>query len=308
MALPNFFIIGAAKSGTSSLYNALRQHPEIYLSNRKEPGFFAFNGEPPLRAGPGGGFYRRNAVWKAPDYVRLFAGVTNQKAIGEASTCYFDSRVAAQRIRRELPHARLIALLRHPVDRAYSAYTWHRQQGIETCGSFAAAIAAESTRMAENYNHFFAYRDLGLYEKHLSVYFDMFKKENIKIYLFEDIGRQPKVMLADILRFLDVDDTITLSFPRDNVTLWPRSRRLHAWAARKGPWGHPFRFLPAMIGEPLARGLQSLDRRFNLYRPPPLDPETRQSMTGYYREDILRLQDLIGRDLSHWLAGQAVRS
>ena len=132
MAMPNFLIIGAAKSGTTALYHSLKQHPQIYMSPVKEPRFFAFEGETPRFCGPGDDRFVRKFVTNFEDYLRLFEAVTDQIAIGEASTVYLTmSETSSRRIRHHLPHAKLIAVLRHPADRAYSQYQVRFSSGLE---------------------------------------------------------------------------------------------------------------------------------------------------------------------------------
>jgi hypothetical protein len=149
LPLPNFFIIGAPKSGTTALYDSLKQHPEIYMSPVKEPHFFALNEQPPVWAGPAGSYLRQTAVWRPRDYFMLFAGVTNQCTVGEASTRYLRSPLAAQRIKQYLPESKLVAILRQPADRAYSDYVFRIQHGWEAVASFTEALELEDSRRAK---------------------------------------------------------------------------------------------------------------------------------------------------------------
>jgi hypothetical protein len=299
--LPNFFIIGAAKAGTTALYDMLAQHPDIYMSPVKEPRFFATVGEPRLYPGPAGDFLRRVTVWKPPEYAMLFAGVANQRAIGEASAIYMRLPLAAQRIRETLPQSRLIAILRQPAERAYSNYTFMRQHNIEPEPSFEAALAQEDARSQAGWYPGIYYKKNGYYHAQLSVYYALFPPEQIKVVLNEDLRDAPQALLRDLFRFLDVNENFAPEIQRSNVTLMPKNGRLHQLATHPARVEEHTPFLPAFARRILVSALQRVNAKFNLAPPPPLDPETRARLTEEYREDILKLQVLIGRDLSHWL-------
>lgn len=301
MPLPNFFVIGAAKAGTTALYDSLRQHPEIYMSPVKEPVFFAFEGLPPIFPGPAGAHLRRRSVWHPRDYMLLFAQATNQHAIGEASPLYLSSPLAAQRIKQNLPGSRITAILRQPAERAYSHYTFMRQHAVEPACTFEEALAHEATRLTQGWFSGLHYKANGYYHAQLSSYYRMFPREQIKVYIYEDWKHTPRAMLRDLFGFLGVDEEFVPEVRRSNVTLLPRSWRLHRVAADPARVERLLPFLPVPVRPIVVSALQRMDGRFNLAPPPPLDPATRERLTADYREDILQLQDLIGRDLSHWL-------
>lgn len=301
MHLPNFFIIGAPKAGTTALYHTLKQHPEIYMSSVKEPRYFAFQGVPPISPGPAGAFFRRTAVWQPRAYALLFAQVTNQCAIGDASPIYLRSALAARRIKQDLPHSRIIAILRQPAERAHSHYTYMCQQGVEPARTFEQALAHEETRLKEGWFSGLYHKTNGYYHAQLSVYYDLFPREQIKVYLYEDWKNTPQVMLRDLFRFLEVDESFAPEIRWSNVTLLPKSRRLHNLATHPARVEQLTPFLPARARRAVVSALRRIDNQFNLAPPPPIDPEIRARLTADYREDILKLQDLIGRDLSQWL-------
>ena len=124
MPMPNFLVIGANKSGTSSLYEYLGQHPEVYMSPVKEPLYFSQSGKPPIGNRPDL-VLQRDATRTLDEYLALFAGVTDEKAIGEASTSNLSNPRAPTCIREALPEAKLVAVLRHPAERAFSAYSMY---------------------------------------------------------------------------------------------------------------------------------------------------------------------------------------
>jgi len=161
MNMPNFLIIGAPKSGTTSLAQYLGQHPEVYISPKKEPYFFAFENEQVDFLGPGiqGKDHIINSavVVDLEEYRRLFQGVSNEVAIGEASTLYLSFPKAAERIKYHIPDVKLIAILRDPADRAYSGFMHSLRDNCEPIADFAQALAAEEERIKLNWGPLWRY-------------------------------------------------------------------------------------------------------------------------------------------------------
>jgi len=300
MIMPNFIVIGAAKSGTSSLHNYLSEHPEIYMSKNKEPNFFAYEGWQPDYCGSGDAEAPTNVktVPYLKDYQALFDGVTKEKAIGESSPCYLYMPEAPTRIKRYIPEAKLIAILRHPVDRAYSRYSHFCRNGRETL-DFSEALKEEDNRRKNHWAPGWRYLDFGFYSIQIQRYLDRFDREQIQIYLYEDLKSDPKHMIKNIFQFLGVDDTfqpnLSVKYNQSNI---PKNRIFHGFISEKNFLKSMIRpLIPAKIRKPMAAKAY----RKNLSRLKPLSPELRQELIPIFREDILKLQDLIGRDLSHWL-------
>jgi hypothetical protein len=291
MTMPNFFVIGAQKAGTTSLYHYLDQHPEVYMSPRKEPHFF--QGMRSDFRWPG----RRLApVTDLRDYLALFEGVTDEKAIGEGSASYLYSLEASALIKRSIPDAKIIAVLRNPAERAYSNYLHLVQVGREPLASFAEALQAEEGRMREKWGPDWYYKQKGFYHDQVKRYFDTFGRDQVRIWLYEDLRDDPSSMMREVFRFLEVDDTFVPDLSIEhNPSGVPRSQGLYTWV-RKLSARNPVlvdRFFPA--------GLRGHLKSRIFVKPPLLLPEVRQQLTYAYRPDILKLQELIGRDLSPWL-------
>jgi len=301
MKLPDFFVIGAPKAGTTALFHTIRQHPGIYMSPVKEPHFFTWEGRPPVYPGPLGTYPQRYAVWEPHRYAQLFAAATEGQIAGEASPTYLDSPLAAGRIRKSLPRSRIVVILRQPAERAYSNYQQMRQYALERKSSFTAALAAEEQRRNDGWLSWFFYRKNGFYHPQLSVWCDLFPREQIRVYLYEDWREKPREMIRDLFDFLEVDPGFSPAISRRNVTLLPRSRRLYRWANHPESIEQRASFLPAPARRIMVATLRGIDGRVNRRPPPPLAPEIHAGLTAGYREDILNLQDLIGRDLTHWL-------
>jgi hypothetical protein len=300
--LPNFLIIGAQKCGTSALYQYLQQHPDVYMSPVKEPAFFAFeNQTPDFRYVDGRPAHVNAAVTRLADYEALFAARTNERAVGEASTHYLYVPEAAGRIRTRVPAARLIAVLRDPVERAFSAYQHAVRDNHEPLRDFEAAVDAESERAKTAGAFIYRYRDTGLYHQQLRRYYDRFAADQIRVYLHEDMEAGLPAMLRDIFGFLDIDagfvpDTAT----RYNQSGLPRSRLVHALGSHNPVVRGTRRLAKRLLPRALATRLKDARTR-NLSRTQ-IDPEVRARLLPFFRDDILRLQDLLGRDLSRWLA------
>lgn len=302
MTMPDFLVIGGAKSGTTALYHYLKQHPEIYMSPIKEPQFFALEGRGIDFRGPSRSTVDPSfvppLVTTLEEYQALFDAVTDQKAVGEVSPWYLYFPQAPERIRRYLPDARLIAVLRNPVERAFSAYLHAVQWGLEPVGDFAEALRLEPERIRDNWWPFFHYKQRGFYSLQLQRYYDRFPADRIRIYLYEDFTSDPVAMLRDIFRYLGVDESFTPDTARrHNVTLVPKSRRLDRFLSGAGPLKA---VIKPLLPEGLRRRLTGRLQRLNLTRPT-LGPALRQHLIEEYRDDILRLQDMVGRDLSLWL-------
>jgi Sulfotransferase family len=306
MAMPNFFIVGAQKAGTTSLYHYLNQHPQVYMSPIKEPFFFDHEldskGEVVEREFAG----RRQPPRFANigEYRALFAGVRDEKAIGEATPLYIYAPGTPDRIERYVPGAKSIALLRHPAERAYSAYLYAVRIGAEPLTDFEQALRAEPLRVRDGWHYVFHYRSRGLYYEQLKRYYEVFGRERIGVWLYEDMREDPAGVARSVFRFLEVDDAfIPDTSSRHNPAGVPASARARVamrvtdralGGLRKG-------LAPTSSILPLAYKMRRAVHSRILTEPPPIDPELRKELTRSYREDVLRLQELIGRDLSAWL-------
>ena len=166
--LPDFLLIGAAKAGTTALFAALARHPYVYASPTKEPRFLAYVDAVPSFKGPGGAKYASTIVVDAASYRSLFAGCPENARAGEASTDYLGSESAPDVARRLVPQARIIAVLRHPVERAYSHFLHLRQHGHEPVPDFEAAWMDESRRAAAGWRPSHLYQRRGFYGQQLT--------------------------------------------------------------------------------------------------------------------------------------------
>ena len=297
---PNFFIVGAARSGTTSLDLYLGQHPEIYITPRKETHFFASDYIPQCYKGPGDERMNELLIRNEDQYAQLFAGRTGAKAIGEASAFYLCYPGAAERIAQAVPDAKIIIILREPADRTYSAYMFLLRDGRETLG-FEEGLSREEERKAKDFEPMWWYKELSLYYKQVKHYLDVFGAQRVKILLYEELFANAGQALRDVFTFLEVkEDVVIDTSVRYNLSGVPKSRRLYTPLNK-------FIFNPS----PLERRIKSLVplhlRRAwaskvigASLRPVPMDSQMHAQLKAYFAEDVGKLEDLLQRDLLRW--------
>ena len=203
--LPNFLIIGAAKSGTTSLWRYLSQHPQVFFAPIKEPRFFSYEGESVDYKGPGDDKWGREIVSSWDAYTALFASAGSQVAVGEASNVYlYFAAKTAPRIAARLPQARLIAILRNPVDRAYSSFLMLRGEGREPLADFRSALREEAGRLERGWSPAWAYTRRSFYAESVQTYRKLFPKSQMRFFLYDDLARRPQELFDSIFDFLGV--------------------------------------------------------------------------------------------------------
>lgn len=298
MTLPTFLVIGASRSGTTSLQHYLGQHPQIHMSPVKSPNFFVAGD--PIPAWEGETLRTMAGQWVTDraKYEALFAGAREEVAIGEVSPVYLQSREAPRRIHETCPGARLVAILRQPVDRAYAHYLGRRRDGLEHREHFRDVVEAELARPLPDEVAFGSYLGCSRYHHFLTGYFDRFPREHIRIFLFEDLQADAGALLEDLFGFLGVDRTVRPDtsgrYNRSGVIEHPLRRFVWTRTVRLRTALRPY--LPAAV-----RDAGRIVQGRRLVRAP-LDPELRARLVRVLRPDVERLQDLVDRDLSGWLA------
>ena len=301
MTMPNFLIIGSPKSATTSLYEYLKQHPEIYMSPNKEPHFFAFEGKQPDFVGPGDAeaWINKSSIVDLTEYQKQFEGVTTEKAIGEASTMYLYLPEAIERIKYYIPDVKLIAILRHPVDRAYSHFLHLRREGRERLTDFSAALREEEQKIKNHWSPVWHYQTVGLYSQQIQRYYHHFERKNIKIYLYDDWVKNSNEMLKDIFTFLEVKEYLPdMSVKHNTSSFVLKNKRWNDWLTKPNPIKNILKqIIPAKIRKPMAAKAY----RKNMELPPKLSLKERNKAIAIFREEIIQLQTLINRDLSAWL-------
>lgn len=299
--LPNFFIVGAAKSGTTSIFAYLSQHPEIFFSPLKEPKFFSVSANTFPHKGPGDSEVDNTIIKDKHDYLNLFKGAKDEKVIGEASADYlYFYKIAAPLIYECNPNAKILIILRNPAERAFSAYR-HMLKDKRESLSFENAIEAEESRMDNNYEFIWFYKDVGHYYHQVLEYLKTFNKGSVKICLFEDLTKNSSEVTREILKFLEVDECFSPDISeKHNVSEIKLNESLDQFLSR---YNHPVKNLlrPLFLN---TLGKDNTERLVNYFKGKNvlrMRSKTRKSLINLYRDDIIKLQDLIKRDLSSWL-------
>jgi hypothetical protein len=304
-ALPDFLLIGAPKAGTTALHAALATHDQLYLAPVKEPKYFLCGGRPPDRAGqrgPGDAHSAKEWVWRTEDYERLFTGAPAGTLRGESTPFYLSDPRAHERIHASVPHARLIVVIRDPVDRAYSNWMHLWSDGLEPEADFARAFDAEDERRAAGWAPFWRYRSLGLYGEQLAQLYTRFARDQVHVVRYRQLVDSPVETIDAVCRFLDVrTGAVTTSATQNSRPFVENTARtrLLARAARAGAAGG--RFFPPQVwrraGRPLTRALQRGDAAR-----PVLAAEIRQRLAAVFAADIALLERLTGDTYQDWLS------
>lgn len=280
---PNFFILGAAKCGTTSLNAYLRQHPEIFMSRKKETNFFS------------DGFQGFGSVVNPNRYFELFSSVKDEKIIGEASHSYMTSPSTAATLRLLFPEAKFVVILRNPADRAYSLYNHLRRYGHEPLASFEKALELEVSRSSsqrfiksckENiYN--FKYFSSGLYAEQINRYLQLFDKEQFLFLKLDDLNNNPENTLKSIFRFLDVDDSFEVSAKIKNkggvTARFPRFNHFCTIHLDK-----------IISPKPPKKGASKWLHKLLFKHEQKMSDDTRKKLMDRYESDQVELEKLIG--------------
>jgi Sulfotransferase family len=305
MSLPDFLIIGAPKAGSTALHAALARHPDLFLSNPKEPKFFLCGERPPdpaQQSGPGDAHSAREWVWRRRDYEALFDAAPAGTRRGESTPFYLWDRAAHRRIRALVPEVRMIAVVRDPIDRAYSNWTHLWGDGLETVGDFRAACTLEPTRVALGYAPFWRYLEMGLYGAQLEHLLSVFPREQVHVLRYRQLIDDPAGTLDDICGFLGVSRGVISTVPHSNLSSWAPDtaansalRMVIRGGARVGA------HLPPQAWRAAEKPLLALLHRGGRRRPP-LSVQDRSALRPYFEHDIALLGRLTGVDFGDWLS------
>lgn len=303
--MPDFLLIGAPKTGSTALHVALSRHPQLFLSEVKEPKYFLGDGPPPLKGGPGDARTFRQYVWRKTDYEALFESAPQGVLKGESTTLYLGDPAAHLRIKREIPDVRLIAVLRDPVDRAHSNWTHLFSAGLEPESDFLAACDLEDQRLAAGWASFWGYCRLGRYGEQLRHLFETFDRDQVLVLTYKELRADPADVLDRVCRHLGVETGVVTDIPTENVTNAVSPSRFNnalRGGLRVGSQitdrlaGWVPGALRDQLGRPLERFLQREQRRRM-----PLTADQHAALVPRFADDIKLLEALLGRSFAHWL-------
>ena len=297
---PNFFLIGAMKSGTTSLYHYLNQHPDIFFPENKEPHYFAFKDDPEICKGPGDDERFKDMIVRDYDaYLELYKKADHQSVIGDASAMYIYYGRSAKEIHDFNPDAKILVILRNPVERALSSYKHLLRDDRETIMDFQEALDAESERVANNFMPIWFYQKAGLYGEQLAPFVDLFG-DQVKILLYDDLVKDQQGTIAEIFRYLGVDDTfMPATGEKFNISGIPKSRVLHSLT--NNHYGVK-KMVTSLMPKSFRNKVKSRVNQMNIDRHSvEMSQSARANLAKYFQDDIRKLETLTGRDLSHWL-------
>lgn len=293
---PEFFIVGAPKCGTTAMQEYLRQHPDIFMPDMKEIHHFADD------------LLKHDDPFLDRDrYLSLFAGAHEHQLIGEASVYHLFSRNAARNIKSFCPNAKIIIILRNPVDMLYSRHAQLVYNGAEDILDFEASLAAEEKRrngelIPKNIRieKKLLHREVVKFAAQVKRYFDMFGRDKVQVIIYDDLRKDTAKVYQETLGFLNVNDSFRPDFKVINPNKRVRTRTLQ----------HVLKTPPSLIRiagklllpqscrNLLLNGLKKLNTQFVPRQP--MSPELRRRLQKEFTPEIKNLSELLGRDLTHW--------
>ena len=301
--LPHFVIAGAPKAGTTALHAALATHPQLYLSPVKEPKYYLTGGRPPARSGhrgPGDAHSAREWVWRREDYLALFDDAPADAVVGESTPFYLYDREAHARLAEDVPGVKVIAVVRDPVDRAWSNWVHLRADGLEPEADFLTAVRREPERIADGWAPFWHYRGLGRYGEQLRDIHRHLPREQVLVLRYRELVDTPRELLDRVSRFLGVEPGLAHTVPPENVKPYvhdtPQHRllgRLARTGAALGAYTHPqvWRRLSAPLITAMHAGKAPR---------PTMPVEVRREVLEPLLSDISLLEELTGESFADW--------
>lgn len=295
---PDFFIVGAPKSGTTSLYYYLKSHPEVFLPRRKELLFFCDD------------LHFTFPLLNEQQFLDYYKESKNENAIGEVGVWNLYSSHAAKNIFQFNPQAKIIAIVRNPVDMLYSLHSNHVFNQNENIADFGEAWRAEADRkegkrispVIKCPVEGLYYSEIAKYSEQLQRYINLFGKDRVWIFLYDDLSSRPKEMYTELLRFLSVTEIVPPDFKVYNSSKtirssWMRNMTINApaWIRRTGRTLFPHQ---SRRRDWLMKTLWQINTREAERKK--LDSSLRQQIIEHYLPDIHRLEEMLQRDLAGW--------
>ena len=304
---PDFLIVGAPKAGTTALHAALAQHPDVFKTTPKEPKYWHCRDATPLSwKGPGDRHSQREWVWRRRDYEALFLDAGPHQVRGESTPFYLWNRGAHRRIGEALPDVKVVAVVRDPIDRAYSNWMHLGSDGLEPVGDFEQSLAHQQDRIDAGWAPFWRYLELGRYGEqleHLRRYVD---PERILVLRYRALVDDPRAAVDETCRFLGIRTGLVDTIPKDNA----RSFVPPGW--RPKVLGRVVRagatlgqFAPPQVWRRASAPLVArLSGPREAHRPR-LTAEARERLIPGFADDISLLSRLTGEDFGDWLATES---
>ncbi len=311
--LPGFFVVGAVKAGTTALHLFLDQHPEIYMSPVKETNFFSqadmhlehFNRDyrhdvnVNLERFLEGPMTRKIHIANLSDwnqYQRLFRDASGFKAVGEASNSYLLCPSSAANIAEHCPEARILMMLRNPIERVWSQYLMNLRLGKILSEDFIPEFEADSAKEQQGWGVSHNYKELGMYAGQLQRFYDHFPRERVRVLLYDDYRVNPEATIRDIFRFLGVNPDVSLDLDqRPNEAAVPRFKQLNYLLFQSGLVNRVKQWVPESWKGAAKQAMFSNEDM------PVMAPAEKAYLRDVYRDDVAHLGQLLQRDLSAWV-------
>ena len=287
--LPNFFIVGAPKAGTTSLYYYLKRHPEVFMSPVKEPNFFSYSETVKQNL-----YHKEKGVGTLEEYKELFASANgHHKAIGEASVSYLFYPSVPEKIKQMVPGARIIISLRNPVERAYSHYYMEHKLGYVS-ESFEDIVFKRS-KHPNAHLYYQQFVELGLYYEQVKRYFDAFGKDQVRVFIYDDLTDKLESMILAVFDFLAIDKTYIPSLEgRYNTYSIPRNPFFRKLYSQKRLRTIAKKLVPTEKVEAIKDIFLTRDKKVDK------NEATVKELKRIFTPDIKELEKLIHRNLSAW--------
>lgn len=296
--MPDFLVIGAARAGTTALHALLRQHPRVFMPTHKETNFFAYEGETLSCAGPGAD-YINNSIVSLDAYQALFADASTNMICGEASPLYLYSAKAPERIKHHVPNAKMVVILRNPIEQAYSHFMYATKQCIENEASFDRALTLETERLAQDWQPLFGYSKFPRYGEQLSRYFELFPREQFLIRRYEDYQADPDLLLREIFDFIGADPAFEPNTDQKlNAGGVPKNQAFQDFLMKSNPIT---RGVGLIVPKQTRLKIRDWLASKNMSQPDEMSAHARQLLKNRLSDDIQTLENLLEWDLSDWL-------
>lgn len=308
--MPNFFVVGVVKGGTTSLYHYLAQHPDVYLPPIKETNHFAAAdiSEKDFLKGYAqdvnidldkyikGGMKETVHIAHVNEdrhYQALFSKVKGEKAIGEISNSYMICSSSANAIHEFNPDSKILVVLRNPIRRAWSQFLMNLREAKSDAGKFVQELENDHSQSPKGWGINHQYLELGKYSEQLQRYIDLFGKERVMPIFFEDYKKEPKETLRSVCQFLEIDESFEFDFSeKSNASALPRNVGLNKFLVQSGILSAAKKLTPKPLRQKLAGALYS-DKNM-----PTLQAGDEQWLRDYYQKEVEQLSDLLGIDIT----------
>ncbi|HIG32118.1 MAG TPA: sulfotransferase [Flavobacteriales bacterium] len=293
MALPNLFIVGAAKSGTTSLHNYLHQHPDVFMCHPKEP-HYLINQEIGINRIPVG-------ITNFIEYIDLFSEGEDKKYRGESSVMYLMyPEIVIPKIKDQFGEdSKIIIMLRNPVERAYSGFQHVKRYNVMESLSFEEALEKSENRYLKNDSVTPAsrYLELGNYHKQVKLFLEHF--QDVHIILYEDYVKDVNMELLRVFNFLDIENRMIDTVERHMVGGWQwKNKKMKTLLMSNNKLKSLLKI--ALPSQTLRIFIRKKIMEYTSSKIPKINENTRKYLCKYYEQDIKRLSKLIDRNLNHW--------